>query len=75
MVAAAARIGEEGRAWKVMLANYDRHSDAIPWVDCQSPQFREACKDRQTLYPVALRAFLVDNGYWPDASRRTMAAR
>jgi hypothetical protein len=75
MVAAAGRIGEGDRAWKVMLDHYDRTSDAIPWVDCDSPAFRDACKDRQTLYPVALRAFLDDNGYWPARSGRQVVAR
>lgn len=64
-VAAAARIGRKDWAWGIMLKSYDGTKPDGVWVDCDQPEFSEACATRETLFPIALRATLIENNYWP----------
>lgn len=67
-VASAARIGQFGTAWAVMLRSYDRNSDWDLPTGCRvalnaGGECPPPSVIRYANYPDALRAFLVEQGY------------
>jgi hypothetical protein len=67
-VASAARIGQFGAAWAVMLRSYDRDSGWDLPTGCRvAPNAGGECPPASVIryanYPDALRAFLVEQGY------------
>ena len=66
-VASAARVGRFDTAWAEMLGAYDRHSDWTLPTGCRVALVDHQCPQGQAIeygnYPVALRAFLIEQGY------------
>ena len=77
-VADAARLGQAGQAWPIMLANFNRQSDWRLPAGCRSAAPDGACPAGQTVtfdnYPDALNWFLANAGYVAPAWRPPEAA-